>query len=181
MNENYVRKCKEIFEEECERRDINEDLKLIESHLKFEISAEYQYILERYAGKYVQENYGFKGLEKTPLTDKNGYDSVSYFFPMNGKDNVRDKYVTYKEQLPTELIPIAEMDGGNLLCLNRVTNEIYSWIHDEAGKNVHLVQGNMSDFINSFVKIEHEKCDNLGIVEAKFSAGFLEALRNYKG
>lgn len=180
INENYIRKCKEIFEEEHEREDIDEELKCIKNDLEVEVSAEHQYILERYAGEFIRENYEFKAIEKTPLTDKNGFDSVSFFFPLKGQDNIRDKYTTFKEQLPKELIPIAEMDGGNLICLNKVTNEIYSWVHDEIGENVHLVQKNMRDFVFAFEQSEDEKKDDLGIVEAKFSPGLLEALRNYK-
>lgn len=180
MNKQFARKCSEIFEREQEIQDIKIELKRFQEYFDYEVSTEYQYILERYTGIYIRENYGFKSLEKTPLTDENGFDAVSFFFPLKDRNNIFAKYEMYKQQLPMNLIPIGELDGGNLLCLNRVTNGIYIWIHDEAGRNTHLVQNNMYDFILSFREMEYEENADLGIVEAHFSPGFLEALRNYK-
>lgn len=180
MNVEYVSKCNDIFERECAIQDIKTELKRFQEYFDFEIPTEYQYILEKYSGIYIRENYGFKALEKTPLTDKNGFDAVLFFFPLKGRNNIFAKYEMYKQQLPIDLLPIGELDGGNLLCLNRVTNGIYVWIHDEEGKNTHLVQNNISDFIYSFKQLACETDDDLGIVETKFSASFLEALRSYK-
>lgn len=180
MNKQCEEKCREIFEREQEIQDIKTELKRLQEYFDFEVSTEYQYILERYTGVYIRENYGFKSLEKTPLTDEDGFDSVCLFFPLKDRNNIFAIYEMYKQQLPVNLIPIGELDGGNLLCLDRVTNGIYIWIHDEEGENTHLAQKNMYDFILSFRETEYKENADLGIVKAEFSPEFLEALRNYK-
>ncbi len=176
----FERKCDEIFESEQEMQDIKTELKRLQEYFDFEVSPEYQYILERYAGIYIRENYGFQSLEKTPLTDKHGFDTVSFFFSLKDRNNIFAEYEMYKQQLPLNLIPIGELDGGTLLCLNRITNGVYIWIHDEEGKNTHLVQNNIYNFILSFREMEYEESADLGIIEAEFSPDFLDALRNYK-
>lgn len=180
MNQQYAEKCREIFEGTQEMQDIKAELKRFQEYFGFQVSAEYQYILERYAGIYIRENYGFQALEKTPLTDESGFDVLSYFFPLKDRNNIFDKYRMYERQLPVDLIPIGELDGGNLLCLDQVSNGIYIWIHDEEGRNIHLVQKSMQDFILSFREMKHKEYADLGIVKAEFSPGFLEDLRNYK-
>lgn len=180
MDRQYTGKCNEIFEREREIQDIEPELEQLQEYFDLEVPAEYQYILERHTGIYIREDYGFKSLEKTPLTDENGFDTMSFFFPLKDRNSIFAVYEMYKQQLPVGLIPVGELDGGNLLCLNRVTNGIYVWIHDEEGRNTHLAQSSMYDFILSFRKTEHEKNADLGIVKAEFSPGFLEALRNYK-
>lgn len=180
MNEEYVNKCEEIFEKRCEIKCIREKIERMQVCFELEISTEYQYILESYAGVYIRENYVFMALEKNPIVDKNGFNRVSFFSPFEGRNNIFELYEMYKTQLPIELIPIAEMDGGNLLCLSRITKGIYIWIHDKNGKNIYLVQKNISDFIFSFEKMIYKEDIDLGIVETKFSPSFLNALKNYK-
>lgn len=180
MNNQYRSKCKEIFEEKCEYKLT--DIKRMEYVKKFniEISEEYQYILENYAGKYIRDNFGFNSLEKTPLTDKNGKNRMAYFFPLEGKENVYAVYEMYKSQLLLDFLPLGELDGGNLLCMSKKNKSIYIWIHDALNKNAYLVCENFESFIMSFKELRINHDSNLGVVEARFSPKFLEAMKNYK-
>lgn len=182
MNGQYEKKCDEIFECQQERQDIKAELQRFREYFELEASAEYQYILERYAGIYIREEYGYRALERTPLADESGFESMPCFFPLKGRYNVFDKYGMYRQQLPENFIPIGELDGGNLLCMDRVTEGIYIWIHDEEEKDAWLAQKNLNDLILSFEKTEHKETVDAGrgIVKATFAPGFLEDLRNYK-
>lgn len=180
MDEQYTGKCREIFEKGQEVQDIKAELEQFQEYFDYEASEEYRFILERYAGSYIRVDYGIKSLERTPLTDQDGFDFVCCFFPVKGKHNVFSKYEVYQQQLPEDFIPIGELDGGNLLCLNRATGGIYTWVHDEPGRNMHLAQHNMHDFILSFEKMECRGNADSGIVEVSFAPSFLEALRNYR-
>ncbi|MBE5894155.1 MAG: SMI1/KNR4 family protein [Lachnospiraceae bacterium] len=180
MNNQYIRKCKEIFEDKYEYELTEIKRKEYSEYFNFEMSEEYEYILENYAGKYIRDNFGFYSLEKTPLTDREGENKVSYFFPLEGKENIFSIYETYKSQLPLDFIPIGEMDGGNLLCVNKKNKSINIWIHDELNKNTYLVSENFESFIMSFKELVINRDINLGVVETRFSPQFLEAMRNYK-
>ena len=180
MEERYVKKCEEIFEGKAIWHNIENDLKTLQGYFDIQIVLEYQYILENYAGAYVREDYGFRSLEKTPLTDKRGFDTVISFFALQGRNNIFEKYEMYKQQLPIELMPIGDIDGGNLLCMNRRNGYLYCWVHDEDANNIHLVHRSFSDLIESFQGIGYETDANLGIVETRLSLDLLDALKNYK-
>ncbi len=180
MNEHFIAKCNVLFENNCKKEKIVEELIKIQHSFEIEISEEYKYILENYAGICLKDNYGFKSLERTPLTDKKGYDSMMLFFPVTGKNNICEMYEVYKQQLPYNLIPIGELDGGNLLCINRLNYAIYIWIHDDIKEGVYLAQNSIVELIESFELLESTENLDLGIVETRFSASFLDALKNYK-
>ncbi|PIE78778.1 MAG: SMI1/KNR4 family protein [Candidatus Delongbacteria bacterium] len=59
--------------------------------------------------------------------------NLNYFF---GKSSNKDYDVfsmidVYKGRMPYELFPIGSIDGGDLLCIHKVNEDIYCWLHEE--------------------------------------------------
>jgi len=179
MEEQFKKKCSDIFEKQNIIEYSKETMNEIQVLFDYSIPAEYMYILENYADIYLREEYSFKPLIRTPLTNKDGFNRFSYFFSLHGRNSFFRIYEIYRQQLPEELLPIAEVDGGNLLCINKKTGYIYLWIHDEIDENIFLVNYDIVKFIFS---IEEHISDigDLGLLKAEFSDDFLKTLKNYK-
>ena len=141
----------------------------------------YQYILEHYSDVFSNDGYGYKAIEKSPFSG-DGLDSFSDFIGLTGDRNVFSEYEAYREQLPEGFYPIAHIDGGNLLCMESKTGNIYTWLHDESESNcLFLAQKSLEDFILNIVKDESDHDDNdSGIVSFHFSDELWDAIKNYK-
>ena len=81
--------------------------------------------------------------------------------------------------MPEQFVPIASIDGGNLLCMNRNTGYVYIWIHDNEEKDVYYAAESIAELILNFKKSK-EDYDNLGIVNMQLSDRLMEAILNYK-
>ncbi|KOS49082.1 hypothetical protein AN272_20350 [Bacillus amyloliquefaciens] len=68
--------------------------------------------------------------------------------------DVKSMTVTYKEQMPDWIIPIADADGGDQICLGvkgEAAGKVYFWDHELTNgvKDTFLVANSFSDFIQS--------------------------------
>ena len=134
----FIKKCTEIFESRNSKKIDAKKLDTYENLLGFKICPEFIYVLENYEGVMLKEGYGFVPEHPSPLTDENGYETFIEFIGLNTKYNLFTTYEMYKDQLPIGIFPIAEMDGGNYLCMSN-NNEVYTWLHDcVEGKDLFL-------------------------------------------
>lgn len=148
-----------------------------------EISEEYLYILENYTGVYVKEEYGFKAIQQSPFAGEDGFDVFSDFIGLSGRDNFFKVYETYAEQLPQGVYPMAEIDGGNLLCVEAATGQIYVWLHDEPeGEDLFLAAESLRDLLERMEKMPKKETKGSGVIveSVRLSEELLAALRNYK-
>lgn len=172
---------KMIFEEE-NRVFIDDETK--EKYYKLtgmKISELYLYILEHYSDVFINDEYGYKAIDKSPFAG-NGLDSFSDFIGLMGKCNVFSEYEVYRGQLLQGYYPIAHIDGGNLLCIESKTGNIYTWLHDEDERNcIYLAQNSLEDFILNISKEDSNHYhDDLGIVGFHFSDELWDAIRKHK-
>ena len=93
---------------------------------------------------------------KNHYKDKETEFTINYFlgFSENKNDDIIATYNDYEGRIPEELIPIASVDGGDWLCINKMTGKVYYWFHEEndwglEGNNKYptLVSENLNDFI----------------------------------
>jgi len=179
MIKNYIKKCNQIFEKQRKFQYSEREINKFQEYFKITIWEGYKYILQNYSGEYLRDDYEFKCIERTPLSDEDGYDGISFFFPLDGENSVYEIEKMYREQLPIGFIPIGDVDGGNLLCFNKATGGIFMYLHDQPDTNIYIVNNNMYDFIDSIEK-HVIKVDTSGIVETNFSEELLKAMREYK-
>ncbi len=171
MNKNFIKKCVEIFENNNIKKLDTKKLDTYEKLIGFKISPELIYILENYEGIMLKEGYGFVPKQPSPCANENGYETFTEFIGMDTKYNLFTTYEMYKEQLPLGIFPIAEMDGGNYLCISN-NEEVYIWLHDYIEKNgLFLANTSISKFILSIEKMPEENID-ISQIKSDYSDDF---------
>jgi len=140
----------------------------------------------------IQKNIGFKipvsfsklltkynvAKPKLTLFKKNNIKfDVNYFFGFSEKSDQDffHNYNTYLGRMPQELFPIASVNGGDLLCMDKNNENIYYWFHEKddwglEGNNERPVK--VADNLNDFIEflIESDSPTELEIELAKKQA-----------
>lgn len=168
MNNNFITKCEEIFEKKCYHIIDQNKKSIYEKSTNFKLSEEMIYIIENYEGVFIKENYGFVSENISTFADENGFESLNYFLGFNDKYNLFSEFDKYKEQLPSGYIPIATLDGGNLICMDH-QGYVYIWLHDEQEeKSLFLANRSFEQFIFS-IKKESSKNKKINVDNAVFT------------
>lgn len=130
--------------------------------------------LKKYSGAYLKEGYEYKGIEPTCIS-VDGYDSITNIIEISGENGIQVLLECYREQIPDNMLPIAEIDGGNLLLLHKKTGKIYQWIHDDE-KQIYLSANSFSEIIDK-MELREELKDNMPkAASGQLSADFFDAL-----
>lgn len=86
--------------------------------------------------------------------------NLNYFFGISEDQNLSlsENYETYAERMPEELFPIASVDGGDLLCMNKNSEEVFYWFHEEDDWGLEgidkwpaKVADNIEEYINELI------------------------------
>ena len=98
-------------------------------------SKEYIYFLQYYGNVYIKDNYYFED-SHTPFVSKNQryYELDGFFGLHEGRDNIEMRIADSRADLPDNLFPIAEILGGDLVCMEKKTGEIFFWYHEMEGE-----------------------------------------------
>ncbi|MFB8091748.1 SMI1/KNR4 family protein [Bacillus velezensis] len=139
-------------EQESKRR-----IKAFENELNINLDEVYKEFVIRYGGSTIQaDNVLFPSLEENPVASNNHLRlGLFYGFGVDDADfDVISMTVTYEEQMPDWIIPIADGDGGDQVCLGvkgEATGKVYFWDHELTNgvKDTFLVANSFSDFIQS--------------------------------
>jgi hypothetical protein len=162
-----------------EEREIPENpeeiLQQIEKEYKLSLPIEYKKFVVKYGGLMIDYGVYFPVLEKSPRTTSDGTRMIDIFYGLqNNEDNLRKKLEAYKDRMPSSIIPIGELPGGDQLCLGvkgDIFGKVYIWDHenelvaklmigypvehsdlDRYWDNLYLVAESLFDFINSLEK-----------------------------
>lgn len=151
----------------------NEDhIKNLERKYAIKISEDYSFCLKHFGNDYIKENYRFIPPENLSTKMKLTHYEIDSFYGLhNDENNFEDKINFYKDVLPTDLIPIADLPGGDLVCIGITSdtqNKIYIWFHDLEGQNLFLVSDSFKSFIMNFKRI-HVEGNNLENVTLNLS------------
>ncbi|MEG7378046.1 SMI1/KNR4 family protein [Bacillus subtilis] len=104
-----------------------------------------------------------------------------YGFGIDDNDfNVKSMTVTYEEQIPDWIIPIADGDGGDQVCLGvkgEATGKVYFWDHELTNgvKDTFLVANSFSDFIQSLFIEEASDDEDDGILSIELEDDLLNS------
>jgi len=89
--------------------------------------------------------------------------NLNYFFG-HTEEKYKDflhNYNTYLHRMPNEILPIASIDGGDLLCIDKNNGHIYYWFHEENDWGIEdnevwpkKVADNLDEFLNSLTAAE---------------------------
>ncbi|GEM_PF-840965 len=158
------KKLKEILDNalNTEKKEHPEG-EIIDIQKKYNITLplEYKLFVLKYGNSYIKDNIFYKAIEKSPWTPEDGFDSLGFFYGLeNDSKDLRKMIEAYLGRISDNLIPIADCDGGNELCIGVKGNskgKVYFWNHEnqnvisaENTKNLYLVAESFSDFVMSF-------------------------------
>lgn len=102
----------------------NSQIDDLENNLGFSLPEFFKEILKKY--NVCKPKYSYYKEEKIEF-------NLNFLFGFSDSD-YRDllyEFNIYEGRMPNELFPIGSIDGGDLLCMNKNTNEIYYWFHEE--------------------------------------------------
>lgn len=142
-----------------------------EDLIGFKIGPELIYILENYEGIMVKEEYGFVPVQPSPLTNEKGYETLIAFIGFHTKYDLFTIYEMHRAQLPFGIFPIAEMDGGNYICISN-NKKMYVWIYDcNAKSGLFLASTSINKFILSIEKMPEINID-ISQIKSEYSDDF---------
>ncbi|WP_088810496.1 MULTISPECIES: SMI1/KNR4 family protein [Listeria] len=140
----------------------------IEKKYSLVFPTDYAFYLQYYGNDYIKDNYLFTlsdSLEK--ILNQNSFELDSIFGIDDDLNNLEKKILFYQDIIPSNLFPIADLPGGNLVCMDKENQQIYFWIHDEV-EDTYLVARNFSEFIMQF-QFEQKEQVNLDDIELNLS------------
>ncbi|TYS59877.1 SMI1/KNR4 family protein [Sutcliffiella horikoshii] len=143
-------------------RDVNtiwndEEINKIEEKYNIKFPNDYKYYLKNYGNDYIKEDYRLSPpVEIEQIQNISQFEIDSLYGLNNDENNLENKIFSYKEILPDNFIPIADLPGGDLICMGE-EYKIYIWFHDIEGENIFLVSNSFKEFIFNINRIKNEE------------------------
>lgn len=133
-------------------------IKDISEKYKIEFEDDYVYYLMKYGNDYIKDGY-----KLVPNFDENVQIEIDSIFGLYMDENcLIDKLEDYKDILPNNLFPIADVAGGDLICLGKSEdkkNKVYLWKHDKNVENILLLANSFYDFIMRIIFVKEKQID----------------------
>ncbi|MGL5833923.1 MAG: SMI1/KNR4 family protein [Waterburya sp.] len=138
-----------------------ENIEQLEKQLGFELPSNYKDFLSFYGLSAFEEYVYFPFQESYPKDDK-GLFSVFFGIYSDDSYDLIDNYYSYQGRMSSNLLPIANDPGGNIICMSINTDDkenIYFWDHEDEivvekgakidNSNLYLIANSFDEFINS--------------------------------
>ncbi len=121
MNQKLKSALNKIIDPEIavpQKEDAYKSIHMIERFYRVDLPSDYKEFLLEYGGSFIKDNIMYKPIEITPVTHKDGFDSIGGLYGLTDDAyNIESVIHTYKDVLGKELMPFADADGGDLLCI----------------------------------------------------------------
>ena len=173
-------KLDEIIDDVMQKKSVVWDLdcitKLQEEYAIF-FPKDYIFYLQYYGNDYIKEGYRFKpkkSLMKVLAQESFELNAIFGFY--DDENNLTKELGFCKDIIPINLFPIADLLGGNFVCMDKENGQIYFWIHDEM-EDVYFVAPNFTEFIMR-IQFEQSKKIDLDSINLNLSSDLDELLRN---
>lgn len=188
--EQFKKKLEEIIDfdiKEIYKTWNEDDIKKIEEKYKIKLPYDFAFYLQHYGNDYIKEDYRFIPSIELPQKIKQIQFEIDSIYGLNNDENkIDDKIKFYKDILPIGLFPIADLAGGDLICMAMKgdnQNNIYIWFHEMDGENTFMVSNSFENFVENFksIKIEKSNLDNVKLnMSDKLNALLKNASKNMK-
>lgn len=150
-------------------------IETIEGIYGVDLPVDYKGFLLEHGGCFIKDNIMYQPIEVTPVTPVDGFDSVGGFYGItNDAYDIESAIQTHKDILGSFVMPIADADGGDLICVglkDEYRGKIYYWYHegetiDEDGNEYfYLIANSFEEFILKFSLHEREGGVSLDDIE----------------
>ena len=188
--EQFKKKIEEIIDfdiKEIYKTWNEDDIKKFEEKYKMKLPHDFAFYLQYYGNDYIREDYRFIPSIKLPKKIKQTQFEIDSIYGLNNDENkIDDKINFYKDILPVELFPIADLAGGDLICMGikgNKQNNVYICFHEMDGENTFMVSNSFENFVENFksIKVEKSNLDNVKLnMSDKLNAFLNNASKNMK-
>ena len=154
MTQDYIKKLEEIMDDTVVDISKKSTEQVNDFFATFNIKFDeyYAYFLQNHGNDYIKDEYVFRCQGNCDVNEGIEYE-VDMFFGLEGKTgNLVDELKRYEQTLPKEVFSIADMPGGDLVCMQKETGKIYFWFHEENEENLKFVAESFKNFIMCFEK-----------------------------
>ncbi|EJV56225.1 SMI1/KNR4 family protein [Bacillus cereus] len=178
MNKIIKHVLNEIIDSEMvvsKKEDAYKSIETIERIYGVDLPLDYKEFLLEYGGGFIKDNRMYQPIEVTPVTPKDGFDSIGGFYGItNDSYEIESIIQTYKDIIGSSVMPIADADGGDFICIglkDKYRGKIYYWYHEgetinEDGKEYYyLIANSFEEFIFKFSIHERKKSVNFDDIE----------------
>lgn len=172
----------------CSRVEAESSLEQLEEFLGVSLPPEYRGFLMQYRAPFAfKSDVVFRALEKTPWQRRDGTQSIVSFYGLGrGEGTLSYANEMYGDRMPPRLLAIAELPGGNQLCLccdEPRLGQVFLWDHEAETEargrdapdyaNVYLVARSFDDFISGLMaRPEPSPGEDLGVIDSESSLDF---------
>lgn len=136
-----------------------EDILKAEQEMQTMIPKEYRKFLKKHKDGHPSPYNFIRPLDKNNIGKVQ--DSISRFYGLEGTYNIVWVYKEYKDRMPSEMFPIAEV-GGCRICLGREGNnkgKVYFWDSEEENPeitqpyydNLYFIANSFEEFLKSLI------------------------------
>ncbi|KMK95079.1 SMI1/KNR4 family protein [Rossellomorea marisflavi] len=177
MNKEMKQTLNEIIDFEIDmptKHHAHESIPHIEQQYGVSLPQDYKDFLLGFGGCFIKENAMYQPIEMPSVTPKDGFDSINGFYGcVSNTLNLMSVIQTYKDVLGGSFLPIADADGGDLICMGlkgEYEGRICYWYHEgDTGENgqeyYYLVANSFEEFIRKFSLHEREQPVNLDDID----------------
>lgn len=178
MNHRMTKALNEIIDKEMvveNKEGAYQIIDTIERIYGVGLPSDYREFLPEYGGCFIKENIMIHPNETTPVTPEDGFHSIGGFYGItNGAYDIESIIQTYKSILGNVVMPIADADGGDLICIGlrgKYRGKVYYWYHEEAmldengEEHYYLIANTFEKFILKFTLHERERSTDLDDIE----------------
>lgn len=152
--------------------------KILSLSEKYQIDFPQDYLsyLEEYGNDYINPSYKCIPQEAPPDTIESEFELDSIFGLHPDENNLIEQIESYRDIIPEHVFPIADLPGGDLVCMDKKTGSVYFWFHEREGIKINKVFDSFREFILGFTRVE-EQTSNTGTVEINLNNGLDAFLR----
>lgn len=158
MTKEYIDKMEEIMDDTVIKISKKQRKQVEEFFLANDIEIDecYAYFLENHGNDYVNDEYWFDCKEKEGFGD-DIYQTDMFFGLEEDTGNIVNESKRYEGIIPRDLFPIADLPGGDLVCIQKKGGKVCLWFHDVADKNIRIVADSFEEFIMRFERNTENK------------------------
>lgn len=115
---------------------------------------EYFIFLKEHGNDYLVENYAYKVTNNQSIIKEEYLDIFGFYGLNQGNDNIYDKITYFRDILNDKYIPIADVSGGDLICMAKDTAAIYLWRHESSNSEMIKLVDSFKDFVEAIEPFE---------------------------
>ena len=138
----------------------------------------YAYFLKHHGNDYIKDDYWFIYKDDDGNTEQYMIDML--FGLQDCLGNIDDEIKEWADVVMDDVIPIADLPGGDLAGMDKKDGSIWFWFHDMDEDNFVMVAESFEEFMNGVEEVKDEKEIDLSKVKIELSDELLASIKEFQ-